>query len=120
VNELKRQQTKRELILGLLRSRGDKGITNAELSEISLRYGGHLGKLYELGYKIRKDALGDGLFNYTLIEEPSREIHERKSAYETLMSRVREEEIIDASMLDSILNELGIAVRYKPYTYTQM
>jgi hypothetical protein len=119
-NELNRQASKREQILNVLRSRGLRGITNAELSNISLRYGGHLGKLYELGYKIRKDSLGSGLFSYTLIEEPSREQHDRKKAIDALLSEVRKEEIIDAGMLESMLENLGIAVRYKPNTYNQL
>jgi hypothetical protein len=93
------------------------GVTNAELSQVSLRYGGHLGKLYELGYKIRKDSLGEGLYLYTLIEEPSRENHDRKKAIDVLLSEVRKEEIIDAGILEGMLEKLGISVKYKAGTY---
>lgn len=117
MNEIKRQDNKREQVLNMLRGRGLKGITNSELSAISLRYGGHLGKLYELGYKISKESLGEGLFNYILIEEPSREKHDNKKALDVLMSEIKKEEIIDAGMLETILNNLGIMVRYKPNTY---
>lgn len=119
MNEIKRQANKREQVLNLLRSRAEKGITNAELSSVSLRYGAHLGTLYQLGYKIRKDSLGDGLFLYTLIEEPSREKHDNKKAIDVLLDSVRREEIVDAGMLETMLEELGIAVRYKPNTYNQ-
>ncbi len=120
LNELKRQENKRQQILGLLRSKGLEGITNAELSKVALRYGGHLGKLYELGYKIRKDFLGEGLYKYTLVEEPSREQHDRKKAIDTLLNEVRKEEIIDAGMLETMLNNLGITVKYKANTYNNL
>ncbi|MDY7043711.1 hypothetical protein RVS70_05780 [Virgibacillus sp. M23] len=116
-NEKKRQAVKRNQILGLLKSRGMNGATNEDLSDVSLRYGGHLGELYRLGYKIKKVQMGDGLFNYILLEEPSREHHERKKALDVLMTEVKKEEIIDAPMLEGILNNFGIMVRYKPNTY---
>lgn len=114
MNEMKRQKNKREQILSELRLRPR---TNRELSEIALRYGGHLGKLYELGYKIKKESLGDGLYQYTLVEEPKHENHDRKKAKDILLSAIRQEEIIDADMLESMLENLGISVKYKAGTY---
>lgn len=117
--EKKRLETKRGQILNLLRSRGSEGITNVELSDVALRYGGHLGKLYELGYKIKKEPLGDGIFRYTLLSEPERERHERKPAIDILLDGV-EKLGVSKSEFENLLNELGIAVRFKPYTYNKI
>lgn len=117
MNEIKRQAGKREQLLSVLRAK-PQGVTNVELSQnVSLRYGGHLGKLYELGYKIEKEALGGGLFLYKLIEEPKVENHDRKKAIDVLLDEVKKEEIIDAEILQSMLDKLGINVKYKAGTY---
>ena len=67
----KRILTQRQKIIMALREAGSEGITNTELAKISLRYGGHLGHLYRMGYKIPKRNLDGGLYNYTLIAEPA-------------------------------------------------
>lgn len=119
MEELKRQARKREQVLYALKEKGSLGITNVELSDISLRYGAHLGKLYELGYEIRKESLGEGLFNYTLKSEPPKDFVSKKKAMEVLMEAVKEEEIIDAEKLEQMLDDLGIMVKYKANTHKQ-
>lgn len=115
-NEKERIDNKREQVLRVLRSAGDKGVTNAELSKISLRYGGHLGKFYEQGYKIDKEFIGDGLYRYILVEEPST-IIVREKAIDVLMAEVSKLGSVNKDTLKNLMEENSIAVRYKPNTY---
>ena|SRR3982750_4679602 len=63
--------TQRQKIINALKEAGAEGMTNSELSKISLRYGAHLGELYRKGYKITKQNLDGGLYKYVLIAEPA-------------------------------------------------
>jgi len=115
--EKQRLISKREQILNVLRSAGNKGVTNAELSVTALRYGGYLGDLYKLGYKIDTESLGDGLFKYTLISEPE-SLVKREKAIDTLLSEIENRGgMISQSDLLNILDSKGIAVKYKANTY---
>lgn len=116
MREIKRQEHKRGQILDVLRI-NPNGVTNVQLSEVSLRYGGHLGRLYELGYKIEKVPLGDGVFRYRLLSEPEREISDRVKAVDKLLHEVKKRDSVDAETLEAMLDRLGISVRYKPNTY---
>ncbi|AYP68290.1 hypothetical protein PQE75_gp189 [Bacillus phage vB_BcoS-136] len=112
-----RIEKKQVQILNALRNAGNNGITNVELSEIALRYGGYLGKLYEQGYKIDRESVGEkGVHKYILVSEPQT-ILVREKAMDKLLSAVRKEEIIDVDGLIKILNDNNIAVKYKANTY---
>ena len=76
--------TQRQKIINALKEAGSEGMTNAELSKISLRYGGQLGALYRQGYKITKSNLDGGLYNYVLIAEPADIKHFRNAQEEVL------------------------------------
>jgi hypothetical protein len=67
----KRLLTQKQKIINALKDAGEDGMTNAELSKISLRYGGHIGNLYREGYKIKKYNLDGGLYKYVFVSEPS-------------------------------------------------
>ncbi|MFC9727546.1 hypothetical protein [Bacillus cereus] len=111
-------ELKRDQILTRLRNRGEVGATNAELSHISLRYGAHLGTLYQLGYKIEKESLGEGLYLYTLQEEPEEGFTKKQKALDALKKHLLGLGYpILTHNLDSILDDVGIAVKYKPNTY---
>lgn len=115
MREKQRQERKREQVLSALRERGFNGITNAELSTISLRYGAHLGTLYQLGYKIFKESLGEGLFKYTLLEEPSKDYKGKQKAMDALKEALSQH--VDVDKVEEVMNNLGITVRYKAGTY---
>lgn len=112
-----KQTTKRSEILMALRFANAKGVTNVELSKIALRYGGYLGKLYELGYVIEKESLGNGVYNYVLVEEPTEEVTSFTSAYELLVSAVEQRGSIDSTQLAEFINGLGLQVKYKAGTH---
>lgn len=115
-NEKARIESKTQQIVDALRSAGSHGLTNAKLSEISLRYGGCLGTLYKRGYSIKKAHLGNGLYRYILISEPE-EITIRETALVKLMEQVEERGFVNKSMLASLLDKNGIQVKYKANTY---
>ena len=68
----------------MLRDAGEDGVTNAEMSKVSLRYGGHINELYRKGYKIKKFNLDGGLFRYILISEPANIIYFKNANDETI------------------------------------
>ncbi|EPC8411012.1 hypothetical protein ACR3AM_005420 [Bacillus thuringiensis] len=111
-------ELKREQILKRLRNRGEGGATNAELSHISLRYGAHLGTLYQLGYKIEKESLGEGLYRYILKEEPEEGFAKMPKALEALKQKLLNNGYpFLAKNIELMLDDVGIAVKYKPNTY---
>lgn len=114
--EKARIENKTQQLVDALRSAGRMGLTNAKLSEISLRYGGCLGTLYKRGYVIKKDYLSKGLYNYILVSEPE-EITVRETALTKLMDEVEKRGFINKSMLASLMDTNGIQVKYKPNTY---
>ncbi|PEA25942.1 hypothetical protein CN984_12185 [Bacillus cereus] len=95
------------------------GVTNAELSAtVSLRYGAHLGSLYQLGYKINKESLGEGLFRYTLVGEPSEDFTGKQKAMDALKSELTKQgNSFIIPELEAIMDTIGIAVRYKGGTH---
>lgn len=117
MNEIQRQASQREKVLQLLRDNKDTGITNADLSYVSLRYGGHLGALYQEGFKISKEALGGGLYNYKLLEEPPENYQGKMKAFDVLKEALKSACSLDEDKFDSMMDELGLSVRYKAGTY---
>ena len=116
-SEIQRREVKGEQILNILRERGSKGITTAELSKIAYRYGAYLGTLYQRGYKIKIESLGQGNNRYTLISEPKEEVLNNPKAIDVLLSKIDELGSVTSEELSTVLDELGIKVRYKPFTY---
>ncbi|WP_168898369.1 hypothetical protein [Bacillus sp. ISTL8] len=111
-------ELKREQILTRLRNRGEVGATNAELSHISLRYGAHLGTLYQMGYKIEKESLGEGLYRYILKEEPEDGFTKMPKALDALKRKLLANGYpFLTENIEQMLDEVGIAVKYKPNTY---
>lgn len=85
----KRLITQRQKFIHALKEAGSEGLTNVELSKISLRYGGHLGDLYRKGYKIQIHNLDGGLYKYVLIAEPA-DIKYFQNANEEIFEAIRE------------------------------
>lgn len=103
-------------ILQALRDAGEDGMTNVELSEIGLRYGGNLGILYQKGYKISKKGLGNGVYRYVLLSEPDTLVT-REKALDKLLAGVESMGLVDKDELVELLNSFNISVKYKANTY---
>ena len=98
--------TQKQKVINALKEAGSKGMTNAELSKISLRYGGQLGTLYREGYKIKKYNLDGGLYNYVLIAEPA-DIKYFKNANEEVFEEIEKNynDSISSNDLENMLQE---------------
>lgn len=82
------RQTQRIRVLTALREAGDKGITNAELAEVSLRWQARLGELHKEGYRTSLENLGDGLVNYVLVHEPNAKLPTPPRAMDVLTREI--------------------------------
>ncbi|MFF2889499.1 hypothetical protein [Paenibacillus sp. NPDC057967] len=67
----KNHVSKQAQILDALRKAGAKGLANFEMYDICQRWAARLQELYKQGYKVRVENLGDGIYNYILVEEPT-------------------------------------------------
>lgn len=112
-----RSDSKREEILVALRMAGRRGLTNADMSKLALRYGGYLGKLYEKGYVIEKTYLGNGIYNYVLVSEPQEENQELPKAVDVLLEWVALHGTVNQDELKNLIEEIGLSVRYKAGTH---
>lgn len=83
-----RIRNQRQMILDALRKAGSKGLTNIELSEICQRWAARLQELYVRGYKVKLENLGDGIYNYILVEEPEVPNPEPPKALEVLVKEI--------------------------------
>lgn len=113
----KRLKTQREKILQALKEAGEEGMTNLDLSRISLRYGGHLGDLYRKGYKIEKIKLDGGLFRYFFISEPSKETIHNKAIDDFVESVLKKGGSIKAYEVKPLMNELGFQMNRQSNWY---
>lgn len=112
-----RLNDKRTDILVALRMAGHKGLTNVDLSKITLRYDGYLGKLYELGYVIEKTNLDNGLYNYVLTREPEVENYELPKAVDVLLEKVALRGSVTQEELSKLIENIGVSIRYKAGTH---
>lgn len=117
----KRLITQRQKIIDALKEAGSEGLTNAELSKISLRYGAHLGDLYRKGYKISKQNLDGGLYKYVLISEPA-DIKFFENANEEIFNEIRENfnDSITKDDLKNLLEEKHFHIIRKSGWYQQL
>ncbi|EOO11338.1 hypothetical protein [Bacillus cereus] len=108
-----------ERILDALRVAGTKGLTNVQLSDIALRYGGYLGRLYEKGYEVNTISEGSNVYRYILVSEPETERESRKPARDLLLEEVKNRfgDNVSAESLASLLDGLGLNLRYKAGTH---
>lgn len=116
----KRLITQRQKILKALREAGADGVTNAELSKISLRYGGHLGDFYRKGYKIAKYNLDGGLYKYVLIAEPADYKHFKNAQQEIIEAMAEKHNEAIARDLEQMLDEKYFHIIRKNGWYQQL
>lgn len=116
----KRLITQRQKILNALKEAGSEGITNAELSRISLRYGGHLGDMYRKGYKIQKHNLDGGLYKYVLISEPADYKHFKNAQHEIIEAMAEKHNETVAEDLKEMLDKKYFHIIRKSGWYQQL
>jgi hypothetical protein len=116
----RRLLTQKQKIISALKDAGENGMTNAQLSEISLRYGGHLGHLYRAGYKIKKYNLDGGLYRYILVSEPSNIIYFKNANDETYEEIIENyDDAISSLELQNLLAEKHFHIVRKQGWYQQ-
>lgn len=86
---LARIPTQREKILAALQTAGAEGVTNKELSRISLQYSARIHELLRKGYiiDIEKTEDGSGLLKYILRKDTGKERY-FETAEEELLNRI--------------------------------
>lgn len=115
--ERKRLLTQRQKIVEALRNAGDEGMTNAELNKIGLRFGGSLGELYKLGYKIRKEKEHGGTWRYFFISEPSQFKVHNKASDIFVEEVIKRGGNIDYWAIKPLLNELNLQMNRRSGYY---
>lgn len=83
-----RLPNQREKILNMLREAGEKGILNTEFNQIYVRWDARIRELYQEGYIIKAELLGNGIYNYTLISEPEVKHDKPKKAMDLLEEEI--------------------------------
>lgn len=102
----------REKILNLLRNAGEKGVTNKQFQDVFIRWDARVRELYQMGYKIENEPLGNGIYNYKLISEPERVAKKPKKAIELLIDKINNtyDGKVEAETLRDLLAEEGLQV----------
>lgn len=80
--------SQKQKILKALRDAGESGITNADLSNISLRWGARMSELYAEGYIVDIESLGKGIYKYALQHEPTNIVIKPQKAVDVLLQEV--------------------------------
>ncbi|PAD70565.1 hypothetical protein CHH83_01820 [Bacillus sp. 7586-K] len=104
--------TQREKILNLLRNAADKGITNQQFQNVCIRWDARVRELYQQGYVIENESLGNGVYKYILVSEPETIADKPKKAIELLISKINNtyNGKIDTESLSSLLEAEGLQV----------
>jgi hypothetical protein len=116
----KRIPSQRVQVLNKLREVGEKGITNIELYEVCQRWQARLSELYAQGYKVRLDNLGDGIYNYVLVHEPTA-LAPKPLRAQTIVTREIEGKFdgkVTTAQLLHILASNGLELKRKTGYYT--
>ncbi len=71
LNELRRRESSKALILAALETAGPSGCSNGELNDISFRYGGRICELRKAGYRIASIDEGEGHWRFVLDATPT-------------------------------------------------
>ena len=112
----KRMPSQKKQILELLRGSGNIGITNADMSFISLRYGGIVHILEREGWDIEKTNMGNGLVRYVLHgDRPTREVDNR-TGLEIMQGEIEANDG-EITFLDlvNIMKRNGLHIKHKPF-----
>lgn len=110
VAQKKRARVQNDIILKMFNDRKEDGITNTELKRISNNYTARMSELAKKGYVIDCESLGDGVYKYVLVKEPSSETTYERAI--DLFWSVFEQEggIADKETLEKIFEEQGLNV----------
>lgn len=115
-----RAESHRAIILNKLREAGDRGVTNAELKEITFRFGQAIHTLYMQGYAINVVELSNGICRYTLVREPEEELAiSREKAVDILATEIdsKYKDGVNGETLIEVIKSLGFDVKRKKGFY---
>lgn len=96
--------SQREKIVNKLKEAGEKGVTNKELNNISLKYCARISELHSQGYVIDCKHVKNGLYKYILRKIPS-EIRQFSNATDEILQIVEHQfqGLISTSQLRNLL-----------------
>lgn len=102
----------RERILNLLRSAGEKGVTNNQLIKLCVRWNSRMHELYQEGYEIKTELVADGVYKYILLKEPEVKRGKPVSAVKLLQKEIEKnyKGTVTAEHLELLLDKLGLNV----------
>lgn len=118
----KRVKSQKETVLDMLKKAGSKGVTNDTLSKVTFRFATSIHLLYQEGYIISTENLGEGVCNYTLLKEPSSPRLEKDEKAIIVLNReimTKYNDCISSSDLDEILDSLGFVIKRKQGFYSK-
>jgi hypothetical protein len=120
LNEAKlRIPTQKEKIINLLRSSGSIGVTNKELQEVCIRWTARMSELYEDGYIINNEPLGNGIYNYVLLSEPDKKKEKSMSALDILLKEVKDAGLVSSDDLKKIIEKSNFNIHRKSGSHKQ-
>ncbi len=112
-----RTPSQREQILKALIDAGDSGVTNVELARIGNCYSARLRELYSQGLVVTVRSMGDGVYNYTLVELPTSGVT-MKSKIDVVIRKINRTPSgkVTVEQLKEILaeNEVTVARKSRP------
>ncbi|MGG3890220.1 hypothetical protein [Metabacillus fastidiosus] len=108
----KRIPSQRDKIIKLLKESGEQGATNKELQNICIRWDARVRELYQLGYVIEVNPIGNGVYNYKLVSEPETTVEKPKKAIEILIHKINKkyDGEINSDDLNNLLESEGLQV----------
>lgn len=117
---MKRIPSQAEKIIILLKEAGEDGVTNIELSKISLKYDARISELRQKGYEIETAHDKDGIYKYKLKRIPSQDAR-FYSALDQLTLKILNEYNgkITAFQLRDLLDKMYFEVKRKSGYYKQ-
>lgn len=119
LNEAKpRIPSQRDRILEALRIGGKDGVYNTDLQKIAIRWIARMQELYQQGYKVSVTLVGDGVYKYTLLEEPE-VLLKHKRAMDIFFDKVETsyDDQITVDQFRSLLDKEGFHIVRKNGSY---
>jgi len=112
-----RVSSQRQQILTMLREAGSKGVTNTQLQTVGVCWHNCTRGLYDMGYKITNEHIGNGIYKYVLVKEPEKIITNRPKAGTILFDAIIGK--ITANKLIDILKEFNLTIARKQHYYKE-
>jgi hypothetical protein len=111
VAQKRRAKVQNDIILKMFSERKEDGITNTELKRISNNYTARMSELAKKGYVIDCESLGNGVYKYVLVKEPSSETtYERAIDLFWSVFEEKYDGIADREVLENIFEEQGLNI----------